>query len=46
MANSILIPSNSRGLKQIERLNQIAIGQMRVLTGDSGMKRLEGKSGE
>jgi hypothetical protein len=34
------------GLSQeirLERLNQIAIGQMRIFTGDSGMKRLEGK---
>ena len=32
------------GLSQdvrLERLNQIAIGQMKILTGDSGMKRLE-----
>jgi KilA-N domain len=34
------------GLSQdvrLERLNKIAISQMKILTGDSGMKRLEGK---
>ncbi|MCP4576525.1 MAG: KilA-N domain-containing protein [Deltaproteobacteria bacterium] len=41
--NALLI---NEGLPQeirLERLNQIAIGQMRVLTRDSGMQRLEGK---
>ena len=36
----------NEGLSQeirLERLNQIAIQQMRILTGDSGMKRLEEK---
>jgi hypothetical protein len=31
---------------RLERLNKIAIQQMRILTSDSGMKRLEGKSDE
>jgi hypothetical protein len=36
----------NEGLSQeirLERLNQIAIQQMRILTGDSGMKRLKEK---
>jgi hypothetical protein len=32
----------SQGIR-LERLNQIAIQQMRILTGDSGMKKLEEK---
>lgn len=31
---------------RLERLNKIAIQQMRILTSDSGIKRLEGKSDE
>ncbi|MCP4578613.1 MAG: KilA-N domain-containing protein, partial [Deltaproteobacteria bacterium] len=41
--NALFIDEGLSQEIRLERLNQIAIGQMRILTDDSGMKRLEGK---
>jgi hypothetical protein len=41
--NALFINEGLSQKTRLERLNQIAIGQVRVLTGDSAVKRLEGK---
>ncbi len=40
--NAIFINDGLSQDARLERLNKIAIGQMKILTGDSGTKRLEG----
>ncbi len=44
--NALFINDGLPQETRLERLNKIAIQQMRILTSDSGMKRLEGKSNE
>ena len=44
--NTLFINDGLPQETRLERLNKIAIQQMRILTSDSGMKRLEGKSNE
>ena len=41
--NALFINESLSQEVRLERLNQIAIQQMKILTGDSGMKRLEEK---
>jgi len=41
--NAVFINDGLSQDVRLERLNKIAIGQMKILTGDSEMKRLEGK---